>query len=151
MDIVDAQLHFGPTGKTYGPGPLEADSSIITSTLEGMNALGIRSAMIDDHPLLIYWHTHSSGTRRVNCGMRTRVPGIFDPNRITHIEQQMKHEVNASLSAGNDEQLLRVAGRAARANLLGNGFPEPEQARQARVIQPCRRQGAYTLACNLRP
>ena len=56
--------------------------------------------------------------------MRTRIPGIFDPNRIPHIEQQMKHEVNASLGPGNDEHLLRVAGRAARADLLGDGFAQ---------------------------
>jgi hypothetical protein len=82
--------------------------------------------LIDDHSLLIHWHAHGSGARRVKSGMRARVPRVFDPNRIPNIEQKMKHKVNAALGAGNDEHLLRVAAGAARADLLGDRFAQPE-------------------------
>jgi predicted TIM-barrel fold metal-dependent hydrolase len=52
MDIVDAQLHFGPVGKNiFSPGPLEASPSIIESTLDAMDSVGIQSAVIDE-----YWY-----------------------------------------------------------------------------------------------
>ena len=49
MYIVDAQVHFGPVGKKYGHGPLEAGTGIIDSTLEAMDSLGICSIVIDEY------------------------------------------------------------------------------------------------------
>jgi L-fuconolactonase len=54
LDIFDAQLHFGPVGSSYGQGPLVAPASIIDSTLEAMNSLGIQSALLEEY---WYWVT----------------------------------------------------------------------------------------------
>jgi L-fuconolactonase len=69
MDIVDAQLHFGPAGLKMGADRFEADPSIIQSTLEAMDSLGIQSVLLDE---FWYW--------AANFNPEQNLPGHELPN-----------------------------------------------------------------------
>jgi len=132
MDIVDAQVHIAPVGKAYGPGPLEAGSGIIDSTLDAMNAVGIRSVIIDE-----YWFWVAPpkpmqilpGNELANGAWRAAFPiaqlaGILHPDRFCAFVRVDRRDPQL-------ESVMRVLAstpqvRAFRSLAVWN----PEEARQ---------------------
>jgi hypothetical protein len=55
-----------------------------------------------------------TGARRLERNRRARVARVLDDRAVARIEQQARDEVEALLRAVDDDDLLRVAGEAAR-------------------------------------
>jgi predicted TIM-barrel fold metal-dependent hydrolase len=92
MDIVDAQLHFGPADAKRGDSGFRASSNIIDSTLEGMNSLGIQSVLIDEY---WYWEKSPGPTQNMpgfalpngawrNCYPLAELASILHPDRFSY-------------------------------------------------------------------
>src|SRR5258708_36705639 len=81
------------------------DNRLIST--ESATASDIRTPLID-------WHRHELCTGGQQCPTRSRIPGIFDPGRISWIKQHACDQIKGTLRSGGEDDLFRRAVDTAR-------------------------------------
>jgi hypothetical protein len=62
---------------------------------------------IDIETLPVNWHRHGLCSGGQECPTRSRIPGIFDPGRISWIKQHTRDQIEGTLRSGGEDNLFR--------------------------------------------
>ncbi|MNH08944.1 hypothetical protein D3C79_683840 [compost metagenome] len=87
--------------------------------------------------LLVHRHRMDAGAGTLQRGARTRVAGIFHPDAVAGIDEQLGRQQDALLGAGEDQDLIRLAHHPPRLHqIAADGGAKWSQALWIPVVHP---------------